>query len=84
VHFCLKFIIFSGKRNAGMVKELTIAEVARIKNRDRSTVLRWVQRNFFPNAKLMESPLGDYWLIPETDLDGFQPPKPGPKTNNKK
>lgn len=83
VNFSCNLNIFLIKVFSKMVKELTIAEVAEKFDKDRSSVLRWVHRQFFPNAKLVESPLGDYWLIPETDLEGFEPPKPGPKTNKK-
>lgn len=66
------------------MKELTIVEVAEKTNRNRSTVLRWVKRNLFPNATLKNSPLGEYWVIPEGDLKNFKSPKPGPKPNFKK
>ncbi len=65
------------------MKELTIVEVAEKTNRNRSTVLRWVKQNLFPNATLKNSPLGDYWIIPEDDLKNFKAPKPGPKTDKK-
>ena len=62
-----------------MNKELTIAEIAESKGRDPSTVLRWIHRGLFPNANLRKTPLGEYWVIPEFDLNEFKDPKPGPK-----
>lgn len=45
-----------------------------------STVRGWLLRRLFPNATLKETELGDsYWLVPERDLAGFVPPRPGPK-----
>lgn len=61
------------------MKEFTIAEVAVRFERDRSSVLRWIQSKKFPNARLVSSPLGDYWLIPENDINSFERPTPGPK-----
>ena len=31
----------------------------------------------FPNARLETTPAGSYWLIPERDLEGLEPPKMG-------
>jgi hypothetical protein len=62
-----------------MKNTLTIAEIAKKYQKDHSTVLRWVERNLFPNARLEASPAGSYWLIPVSDTDGFDPPKPGRK-----
>ncbi|MGI8545362.1 MAG: helix-turn-helix domain-containing protein [Aridibacter sp.] len=66
------------------MKYLTIPQIAEKKQTDRSTVLRWVKRNLFPNAELKESPIGSYWIIPETDLSNFILPRRGRprKTNN--
>lgn len=38
----------------------------------------WCQQGRFPNARLVEHPRGDYWLIPARDLARFVKPKPGP------
>jgi hypothetical protein len=62
-----------------MENTITIAELAKKYKKDRSTVLRWVERSLFPNARLEESPAGSYWLIPVSDTEGFDPPKPGRK-----
>ena len=43
----------------------------------------------FPNARKETSPIGDYWLIPESDIAGYQnpgrgrPPKPKPESAKK-
>jgi hypothetical protein len=45
----------------------------------RSTVRSWLLRGLLPGAYLKETELGDsYWLVPESALRGFVPPKPGP------
>ncbi len=59
------------------MKKLTIVELAKYYNRDRSTILRWIERELFPNAERIESPLGNYWLVPESDLKEFIEPKAG-------
>jgi hypothetical protein len=48
-------------------------------------------RRILPGAYLQETELGDsYWLVPESALKDFSPPKPGPipkaksETNGKK
>jgi hypothetical protein len=44
-----------------------------------STVRGWLVRGLLPGAYLKESELGDsYWLVPESALKDFTPPKPGP------
>jgi len=44
-----------------------------------STVRGWLLRRLFPGAYLKETELGDsYWLVPESALKDFMPPKPGP------
>ena len=62
-----------------MGKTLTIAEIAEHYKRDRSTVLRWIEQNHFPNARLVESPVGNYWEIPASDTKNFNPPARGRK-----
>jgi hypothetical protein len=39
----------------------------------------WLLRGLLPGAQLKETELGDsYWLVPESSLKDFVPPKPGP------
>ncbi|HEY9286168.1 MAG TPA: helix-turn-helix domain-containing protein [Pyrinomonadaceae bacterium] len=42
-----------------------------------STVRQWCNKGLFPNARLEETLIGSVWVIPETDLDNFTPPKMG-------
>lgn len=42
-----------------------------------STVRAWCNKGLFPRATYHETPAGSYWLIPESDLKGFTPPKTG-------
>jgi hypothetical protein len=45
----------------------------------RSTARGWLNRRLIPGARLEETDLGDsYWLVPESALKNFIPPKPGP------
>lgn len=62
-----------------MMKEFTIAEVAEKYHRDRSNVLRWIKAKKFPNARMIIAPIGNYWMIPETDLKNFRSPRRGPQ-----
>ncbi len=44
-----------------------------------STVRGWLLRGLFPSAELKKTELGDsYWIVPESALKDFEPPKPGP------
>ncbi len=44
-----------------------------------STVRGWLLRGLFPTAELRKTELRDsYWLVPESALKDFEPPKPGP------
>jgi hypothetical protein len=69
-------------------QELTTTEVAgRLKAAD-VTVRLWCRQGRFPNARLVEHPRGDYWLIPESEVKKFEPPQIGrppgkPSTANK-
>ena len=40
-----------------------------------ATARRWCQRGLFPNARR----IGKTWVIPASDLEGFERPRPGPK-----
>ncbi len=39
------------------------------------TVRKWCRRGLFPNAYEVEESRGSVWMIPERDLEGFEPPK---------
>jgi hypothetical protein len=60
------------------VEELTTSKAAaRLGESDRLVRL-WCKQGRFPNARLVEHPRGDYWVIPAGDLKTFVKPKPGP------
>ena len=61
------------------MKTFTIKEIATKTKKDRSTVLRWIGKNLFPNAKLRQAPSGEYWEIPVSDFERFEMPKRGGK-----
>lgn len=58
-------------------KKLTVKEVSEKLGAARATVSRWCRTGKFPNAEKKESPIGDYWLIPETDLKDIEEVKMG-------
>ncbi|MCW5967575.1 MAG: helix-turn-helix domain-containing protein [Blastocatellales bacterium] len=58
-------------------RDLTIAEAAERLNAADVTVRLWCRQGRFPNARTEETPFGGYWLIPESDLRKFKPPKMG-------
>jgi hypothetical protein len=65
-------------------KTYTARQLAERFNVARSTARGWLNRKLIPGARLEESPLGDsYWLVPESALKNFQPPKPGPRVKTK-
>jgi excisionase family DNA binding protein len=68
------------------MKELTAAQAAETLGVGRSTINLWCRQGRFPGARLEESPLGSYWLIPEKDLNGFEKPERGrpPKPKEEK
>lgn len=67
------------------MKYFTIPQIQKkYKKQNRTTILKWIHAELFPNAMLEESPIGTYWLIPESDLIGFTPPRRGqPKKKTK-
>ena len=62
---------------------MTVAQIAKKYKRDRSTVLRWIERGLFPNAEMKTSAPISYWVVPASDLKDFREPKPGPKKQGK-
>lgn len=65
--------------------KLTTREAAERLEESERLVRLWCQQSKFPNARLVEHPRGDYWLIPARDLASFVKPKlgrvPTPKPN---
>lgn len=50
-----------------------------------SSVRVWLGRGKFPGARMEETPLGSYWLIPESDIANFEMGKRGrPQTPDEK
>lgn len=50
---------------------------------DPATVRKWLRHGQFPNAYVEETVRGPVWMIPESDLVSFAPPKNGrPRTRN--
>lgn len=65
-------------------KMMTVKEAASQLGSSEQTIRTWLKRGRFPGAKLEETPLGSYWLIPQSAVDNFTPRKAGrpPKSNN--
>ena len=50
---------------------LTVREVAERLSAGQSSVRIWARKGRFKGARLEDSPIGTYWLIPESALKGF-------------
>jgi hypothetical protein len=60
-------------RKTGEPKMLTIKETAERLGAKPGSVRVWVGQGRFTGARKESTPLGiDYWLIPESALDGFE------------
>ena len=59
------------------MKELSTVEVAARRGVAQVTVSVWCQQGRFPHARQGRTLCGPIWLIPESDLKDFQPPKRG-------
>jgi len=69
----------------GSKKMLSVKEAAQKIGAAGSSVRYWLTKGRFPNAELVQPDYGvPYWLIPESDLDGFEIGKPGPKPGIKR
>lgn len=62
---------------------MTVKEAAALLNAGESSVRMWCVEGKFPNADYVQSPRGAYWMIPESDLKGFEKRDRGrpPKAN---
>lgn len=56
---------------------LTVTEAARLLGAGESSVRKWAKEGKFQGAKLIDSPIGSYWMIPEAALKSFVVRKPG-------
>lgn len=65
------------------MRRLTTSQAAEHLNVGKSTVNLWCRQGKFPNAERVETPQGGYWLIPESDLKDFEPPKMGRPSTKK-
>jgi hypothetical protein len=64
-------------------KMLSVKETAEKLGASESSVRVWVWRGRFAGARKESTPLGDYWLIPESALVNFEMGRPGPKPKTK-
>jgi hypothetical protein len=55
--------------------ELTTKEVALRFNVSPITARLWCRRGLFPKAYELDTPRGKVWMIPEKDIESFEPPK---------
>ena len=69
---------------------LTVREAAARIGASESSIRVWAWRGKFPGARKESTPMGEYWLIPEKDVEAFEmgapgrPPKPKAKKGGKK
>jgi len=56
---------------------LSTLDVARKYGVSLTTVRKWCERGLLPGAELVGIRLRATWVIPESALVGFEPPKPG-------
>jgi hypothetical protein len=60
--------------------DLTAKDIAELQKVEKRVAQGWIQRGLFPNAhKKIIEPFGEIWLVPATDLEGFQKPTRGRK-----
>jgi hypothetical protein len=60
-----------------MSEELTTADVAAKLNTPERTVRLWCKQGRFTGARSVNTPRGDYWIIPAAALKTFQKPERG-------
>ncbi len=56
---------------------LTVKEVSERTGAQPVSIRIWASKGRFPGAKKESSPAGQYWMIPESALEGFQMGKAG-------
>jgi hypothetical protein len=67
----------------GKTKMLTVKEVAARLGATDGAVRAWCIAGRFPGADKQQSPIGEFWLIPESALAQFSIRKSGPKPKTK-
>lgn len=65
-------------------KLLNARQIAERFNVAASTARAWCLSKILKGAYLKETELGSYWVVPESSLANFEPPRPGPKPKKKK
>lgn len=60
-----------------MSERLTTSKAAERLKVSQPTVKLWCRQGKFPNAELVETPRGPVWMIPNADLENFEPPRMG-------
>jgi predicted DNA-binding transcriptional regulator AlpA len=71
-------------------KMLTVKQVSELTGASPSSIRVWLsnedeRKKRFPGAVKEESPIGSYWLIPESDVKGYENPGRGrPKAKGRK
>lgn len=55
--------------------DLTTSQVADRMGVSVHAVRFWIKRGLLPNAYEVKESRGSVWMIPESDLKGFEPPK---------
>jgi excisionase family DNA binding protein len=63
-----------GKREKKM---LTVKEAAARLGAAEISIRVWAKDGRFPGARKESTPMGEYWLIPEAALEGFEMGSPG-------
>jgi hypothetical protein len=69
-------------KKSGDIKMLTIREVSEVTGAAVSSIRVWLnddqeRAKRFPNARKEDTPVGGYWLIPESDVQNYEGQKRG-------
>lgn len=68
----------------GKEKMLTVKEAAAKIGSAQASIRVWLSQGRFPGAYKESTPLGDYWLIPESEVAAFERRTPGPRPGSKR
>jgi len=84
--------VYSGTEHRGRdmgKRMLTVAEVAEKTGAAERTVRLWIKTGRLRGAKSVKTPMGEYWTVPESSVEGVKvrprgrPPKPEPQAGAK-
>jgi hypothetical protein len=67
----------------GLPEMLTAKQFARRAKVSYPTVIKWLRDKLIPEARKIETPIGEYWEIPASALSVVYKRKPGPKPGTK-